>query len=465
MSNDKKKVNLFEMVLFTVCGILVIDTFVSPAIIGVSSITIWIITAVFFFLPYGLINAELGSTYPEDGGIFAWVKRAFGDFHGTLVGWFYWINVAMWMPAVYVAFSFWFSYTFAPNMSKWHMAALAVSLCIITVLVGIRGIEISVKFTNLGAILKVSILIIFGIMGIIYGVQNGFQNDFSLSSFIPALDNALLYAPAIVYNFMGFELISSIASDLDNPEENIPKMTILAGILIAALYVFGTFGLLAAMPAGNIDPVDGFLFSLEELTTIFGSFQPIMFKIITGCALYTLLANMISWTTGATEVLSAAELDKKSPGILGHKHPKYDTADYSYYIMGAVSSVLILFNYSLSSNANEIFWTILAFSFVVFLLPYLWLFPAAVKLRFKDKNRERPYTVPGGVVGLNLFAAIGELFITASILLLFVPDESYNLMVYYPTLIIGTLVTTLIGIYIYNKGRKKEKTVDIGISE
>jgi amino acid transporter len=129
--------------------------------------------------------------------------------------------------------------------------------------------------------------------------------------------------------------------------------------------------------------------------------------------------------------------------------------------MGAVSSVLILFNYSLTDNANEIFWTILAFSFVIFLLPYLWLFPAAIKLRFKDKDKKRPYTVPGGVVGLNLFAGIGELFILASILLLFVPDDSYNLMVYYPTLIIGTIITTIIGIFIYNKGRKEAKKVEL----
>ena len=87
----KKKVSLFKMVLFTVCGIIVLDTFVVPAQIGVSSITIWVLTAILFFIPYGLINAELGAAYPEDGGIFAWVKRAFGEFHATLVGWFYWL--------------------------------------------------------------------------------------------------------------------------------------------------------------------------------------------------------------------------------------------------------------------------------------------------------------------------------------------------------------------------------------
>ena len=75
---QEKKVNLLKMVGFTVTGIVVLDTFVAPAAMGVSSFTVWLLTAVLFFIPYGLINAELGAAYPDDGGIFAWLKRAFG---------------------------------------------------------------------------------------------------------------------------------------------------------------------------------------------------------------------------------------------------------------------------------------------------------------------------------------------------------------------------------------------------
>jgi len=452
---SEKKLKLFELVLFTVCGILVIDTFVAPAVIGVASITIWLITAIFFFIPYGFINAELGAAYPEDGGIFTWVKRAYGDFSATLVSWFYWFNVALWMPAVFIAFAYWFSYAFAPDMPVFGLAAIAVALSWLVAYIGIRGIDMSVKFTNLGAILKVGILMFFGILGAVYGIKNGLQNDFSFRNFIPSFDNALLYAPSIVYNFMGFELISSIASSIDKPEKNIPKMTIMAAVLITVLYVVGTFGLLAALPADQIDPIDGFLYTLEELVTVFGAAGPVIFKLVVTMALFTLMTNMISWTLGGTEVLSAADLDKKAPGLLGHRHPKFKTPDYSYYILAGVSSLLIIMNFLLTENANEIFWTILAFSFVIFLLPYLWLFPAAVKLRKKDKDVKRPYKVPGGKAGLYISAILGEVFILASIILLFIPDDSFNLTLYYSTLIIGTVVSTAMGIWIYKNGQKK----------
>ena len=72
---EKKKINLWQTILFSICGILVLDSIASPAMIGVSAITMWIITAIVFFIPYGLVNAELGSTYPDDGGIASWVQR------------------------------------------------------------------------------------------------------------------------------------------------------------------------------------------------------------------------------------------------------------------------------------------------------------------------------------------------------------------------------------------------------
>ncbi len=446
----KKKVSLMKMVLFTVCGILVLDTFVAPAAIGVSSITIWIITAVLFFIPYGLINAELGAAYPEDGGIFAWVKRAFGDLNATLVGWFYWVNVAFWMPAVFVAFSWWFTLAYAPSLPVFWSAAIAVALCWLVVYVGIRGIHVSVLVTSIAAVLKVGVLIIFGVLGIIYGIQNGLANDFSIGSFVPSFSDTLVFAPAIVYNLLGFELISSVSSELDEPGKNIPKMTIMAGVMIAALYVFGTFGVLAATPAENVDPLDGFFYALEELTTVFGGFGPVAFKIIIALSLFTLISNMVSWTLGGVEVLAAADLEKKSP-LLAHKNKKYGTSDYSYILMGVIATFLIVLNFLLSGDANNVFWTILSFSFVVFLLPYLWLFPAYVKLRLTD-DTTRPYTVPGGKAGMFISAILGEIFIAASVYFLFTEGD----LLYYLTLIIGTLLTTVYGLFIYFQGKKRE---------
>lgn len=429
-----------------------LDTFVAPAIIGVSSITIWIITAIIFFIPYGLLSAELGSTYPDDGGISSWVDRAFGERASVLTGWFYWVNVAFWMPAVFVAFSYWFSYAFMPDAPSFLLAGLAALMCWLIVWIGVRGVQLSVTVSNIAAVCKVAILLIFGFLGVAYGIKYGLANDFSLKSFVPSLNNTTQYVAAIVYNLLGFELIGSIGSQIDDPGKTIPKMTVFSGAIITALYVFGTFGILAAVPAADVDTVDGFYYALEALCSVFGPAGKSVFYVVIMVAMLTLVSNMVTWTLGANEALAAANLDKRSR-FLSHRHKKHGTSDNLYYVMGVVSTLLIVLNFALSGNANDIFWTILSFSTLIFLLPYLFMFPAAVKLRYSDAKTPRPYRIGGGKAGVWIAAILCELCVLASIFFLVADSEPGfpRLM-----LIIGTLLTTVAGFWLYAAGKESE---------
>lgn len=449
---EEKKVSLVKSILFTICSILVLDSFVAPAIIGVSSITVWIITAVVFFIPYGLVSAELGAAYPDDGGIASWVTRAFGEKAGVLVGWYYWINVGFWMPAVFVAFATWFSYAFAPAASPWVLAGIAVLMCWIVVWIGVRGVELSVTVSSIAAILKAAVMLLFGFMGIAYGIKFGLANDFSLQNFIPSFDNTTQYISVIAYNLLGFELIGAIGSKIKDPGKTVPKMIIFAGIAITALFVFGTFGILAAIPAGNVDTVDGFYFALQELCSVFGPAAQPVFYVTIVVTLLTLVSNMITWSLGANETLMGAEMDKRSK-LLGHRHKKFGTPDNLYYILGIVSTLLIVLNYALSGDANEIFWTIFSFSTLIFFLSYLFMFPAAIKLRFADPETERPYKVPGGKFGITICAILGELVIGACVVFLF-KDSGGGFPLW--VLIIGTLLTTITGFWLYAAGKKKD---------
>ena len=123
--------------------------------------------------------------------------------------------------------------------------------------------------------------------------------------------------------------------------------------------------------------------------------------------------------------------------------------------MGVIATALIVMNFALGESANEAFWTILSFSFLVFFLPYLWLFPAAIKLRLSDTATPRPYKVPGGMVGLWISGILGFFFIGLGIFLLFFTGEGFDPL-YHLTLIIGTGLTALYGVYLYRSTFKKE---------
>lgn len=450
MNEENKKVNLTSTVLFTVCSILVLDSFVAPTIIGVSSITVWIIAAILFFLPYGLLSAELGSTYPDDGGITSWVTRAFGERSGVTVGWLYWVNVAFWMPAVFTAFSGWLTLALFPNMSMIAQGIIAAVMCWICVFIGIRGIDMSVKVANFFAILKMAILLMLGILGVAYGIRYGLKNDFSLQNWIPSMDNTIVYVAAIVYNLLGFELIGSIGSKIEDAEHTVPKMTIIAGVAITFLYAFGSFGVLAAIPAAKIDSVDGFVYALKELCTVFGPAGNAVFIILIILSISTLVANMITLMMGANESFQGAELDKRSK-MLAHRHPSYGTSDYLYIIMGCISTILIVLNYSLSGDANDIFWAIFSFSSIVFMICYVYMFLAYIKLKYSDDTK-RAYCVPGGKGG----AWVVFILCFASVLLSLYFLVDWNIHGYtFWMEIIGTAISFIVGYLLYKAGAKK----------
>lgn len=455
---ENGKVSLTKTVLFTVCSILVLDSFVAPTILGVNSITIWIITAIFFFLPYGLLSAELGSTYPDDGGITSWVQRAFGDFWGIMEGWMYWINVAFWEPAVFTAFAGWTSLALSflgIEIPVFVEAGIAVVMCWVISYIGIRGIDLSVNVASAMAYLKMGILILLGVLGVAYGIKNGFANDFSLGAWVPELSDVINFADGgyfgvIVYNLLGFELIGSIGSSIDDPKHTVPKMTIVAGIAIVAIYCIGSFGVLAAIPAEAIDEVDGFVYALQELCTVFGAAGNVIFYIILFGAILTLVANMITWTLGANESFMAADLDKSSK-FLSKRHPKYDTPVNLYIIDGVVASGLCILNYCLTGDANDVFWALFSFSSIVFMLCYVIEFVAAIKLKFAD-DTPRVYAVPGGKAGMVVCAVL--CLISVGLAILGLVDYSGGSGTWMQ--VIGLALTFAVGVILYNSSKKNK---------
>ena len=164
---------------------------------------------------------------------------------------------------------------------------------------------------------------------------------------------------------------------------------------------------------------------------------------------------MFSWALGANCVIGETGLDKKVK-ILGHRHHKYNSPDYAFYVMGVVGSLLLVGNYIGMQNVQQIFWTIFALSSILFLLPYLFMFPAVLKLRQTEPDTERPYRVPGGKIGLWVSVVLGEFFLLLAVVFFFVPPENTeNVLRYELSLLIGITVTIAVGLYIHFKSKRK----------
>lgn len=440
-SRFRRVLRSLDMTLFTVCAILVIDQLAASASIGVQSIFWWIFTLVLFFIPYGLITSELGSTYPEEGGIYAWVRRAFGPLWAGRTAWLWWVNVAFWMPSVYILFAGVLAELVAPDMSLWTKILITLALTWVTVGINILALDVGKWVPNIGAICKAVIMLAIGFGGVAYAMSHGVANAFTIESLMPSWGASLAFLPVIVYNFLGFELMSGAGEEMENPARDVPFAITRAGVLIAFFYIFATVGMLLALPVDQIGLIAGLTDTFKRLFGE-GPAGGVIVAVLGTMALYTFAANMVTWTMGANR--SAAEAANRGdlPAIFARMHPTYRTPASSAVICGVISSIVLVLYGLLAASAEDLFWTTFAFSSVVFLLPYFLLFLSFLKLRVADAQLPRPYRVPGGYGVAVVLSLICMAFIAQAIIFFIFKPGDFKLG--YALAVAGGVVVTVV---------------------
>nr|WP_157509074.1 APC family permease [Ferrimonas futtsuensis] len=434
-----------SIALFSLCAVIVVDTLTASASIGVSSIGWWLLTFVVFVIPYGLITSELSTTYPGEGGIYDWVLKAFGSRWAARTTWYYWINVGLWMPAVYIMFAGMFAELFAPDLSLMWQIVICIVLTWLTVWICNLSADVGVWVTNIGAALKILVICVLGVGGFWYAMNNGMANEFTLSAMMPSLDTGLAFLPALVFNLMGFELVATMYREMKDVRD-MPKAVFLAAGLTAALYIFGTLGILMALPVEQVGLVAGIT---DTLKTLFGdsAMGQFMVKLVGALALLTFVGNMVTWTMGSSRAAAEAANEGELPRSLGKISERYHTPVGANTVTGIVSTIVIVIYALFAGNADDLFWSVFAFSSCIFLLPYLMMFPAHVKLRLIDPDQERPFKVGGGLK-MQWFYTIVCFLVILQAVVLFIFPELADLAVdwsYTGPVLAGVIVTIAIG--------------------
>ena len=231
-------------------------------------------------------------------------------------------------------------------------------------------------------------------------------------TFLPDLTStsALGYLSIILFNFMGFEVITTFASDMKNPARDIPKAIILGGLAIAAIYLFASFGIGAAIPADQIDPDFGMIVAVQ---TMVGD-SPI-FAIICVVFLLTLFANMASWSFGVNFVADYAAKHGNMPAVFAKESAKTGMPNGAAIVNGVVATLCILLQLiPIEAISNGFFWMLFSVNVVFLLISYIPMFPAFFKLRKVDSKRERVFSFPfkGGLMMVCLIVPAVELVLS-----------------------------------------------------
>ena len=443
----KKKFKLFDAVLAAVCIVLVVEAVAPAAAIGPWQYIWWAIMLVAFFLPYGMVSAELGTTYDDEGGLYDWVKRAFGRRNGSRVAWYYWVNFPLWMASLAVLFTD--ILIAATGIEINWIVALVIQLAFIWVVILISNYRVSQStwLINIGTLVKVILIVAMGGLGIYGAVVNGFANSGSLADISPLM--GISFISIILFNFMGFEVVTTFAGDMQNPKKEIPKAIVVGGILIAVFYLFGAFGVSAAIPYNELSVDSGFMDAagIRRCEWDYMERWPgIILSVIGFLFMFSLIANLSSWSFGVNYVAMYAARDHAMPKVF-EKENKDEVPSSANIINGVVATVIVIIAAVLGQvnpDAVDAFWTLFALNVVTLLASYIFLFPAFQKLRKIDPDRERPYKVPGkkGLIGVMTWVPFA-LLILAIIFLLF----PYNADMLEPDiiLIIGVAISVVLG--------------------
>ena len=450
---EKKKFKMLDAILTVICVVFVAEAAAPVAAIGNSQYFWWIFMMICFLLPYGFISSELGTTYTGDGGLYDWVTKAYGHKMGSRCAWYYWINFPLWMASLAVVFPPMITTITGIELPTIVSIIIELAFIWIVTLIAYKPVADSVWILNGAAIIKVGLALLIGILGIYGAVTNGLANPITAKSLLPSFDaDSLSYISVIIFNMLGFEVICTMSDSMENPKKQIPQAIVIGGIVIAAIYMFSAFGIGVAIPTEKISTssgmIDAFILLTHKEGGAFISLMAILF-------LLTLVGNMVSWSTGVNEVAAYAADNHDMPSIFSKRSAKNGMATGAATMNGIVASIVCILAPFIPNE--DIFWSFFALNLVMFLMAYIPVFPAFLKLRKIDPDAERPFRVPGNSLYLKLISIIPVLLIIVAIVFTAIPlsAEEATMSGKLPILI-GTIIFIVIGEILIIVDRKQE---------
>ncbi len=409
----KKSLRRFDMVFFTLCALVGLDTLGVVASYGPQGIFWLVLLAAVFIAPYMLLMSEVGSTFTEEGGPYEWVKLAFGRAHAGVAAVVYWASNPFWVGGslAFIASEAW---------QRTNLPALGVNdlgsagdyifkLLFIwfSITVAIVSIQKGKWIPNAGAIARILVLGFFSLTLLIYAEKHGLHG-FAFGKLSPSLAVLFALAPAILFNYVGFELQNGAAEEMVNPQKDVPISVLRSGILGIILYCVPIIGIVVVLPSTAITGLGGFMDAVKETFTVYGSAADTLFDLTAIGFIFTLMTSGAVWMIGADRVLAVSAADGSFFPQFGVFNKSLGTPVRVNLLSGVASSVFMVAAVLLlqSGSAADAFNVVLAMATSTTLLAYLWIFPASLKLRYVFPDVHRPYRVPGkGNIGIWIAAA------------------------------------------------------------
>jgi amino acid transporter len=439
---EKKKLrrefNAFDMIFYTISALIGLDTLGAFSANGEQALTWTVIAAITFLLPYGLLTAEIGSTFTQEGGMYEWCKLAGGRVFAALGAMLYWISNPLWVGgslavgAIAAIKLFWFgslSYTFGGNTTTDAIVEIIIALVFIWGVTwsAITSLKFGKWISVFGSYVKLALLTIFVVLAIAF-IATGRSHGTNLNptNLVPSNFGLIVSAilPIIIFQFVGFELQNGAGEEMHNPQRDVPRAIIRAGAVAVVAYAAFLIFILLALPKSQLSNVGSFLSAFQSVNGVLPApVAKALGWIIAAGYVIALASSGGTWIIGADRTYAMSALDRTAPRFLGRFSGKYGTPIAVNTMSGTVATItmvvaILISEFSASGSLAALFSVVIGFTISTTTISYLFIFPSYLILRYKYPNVRRPYQVPGGIVGAWIvtllplaYAAIGSYFI------------------------------------------------------
>jgi len=461
----RKTMGFWDVLLFNIATVLGPRWIAAAGHNGTSSISLWILAAVFFFVPGALVINELSSRFPEEGGLYVWAREAFGDYHGFIAGWTYWIYTVFYFPGLLLASASMSAYIIggrgaALAEDRTFLLVVSLSMLFVAVLLNIIGLNIGKWLQNAGGVgTYLPLLILAGVAAIVY-FRHGSATHFTVANMLPRWNwDTVNFWSQIAFAFTGLELVSAMSEEVRDPRRTLPRAVFGAGALIALMYIGGTFAILSIVPAAEIDPQSGVFHAVTAGSIALG----VGFLGIVAAVLVTVgnAGGVGSTVAGIARVPFVVGIDRYLPSAFGKIHPRWKTPWVSILVQAGASGAILLLSQIRSRSVIEAYQLVVDAAIILYFIPFLYMFAAVIKLAYrKDREgNEHAVLVPGGRVGAWICGCLGFAVVLVGILFSLVPPgDAASKVIFELKLIGGTAAAILLGLTLYWRGARAKRT-------
>jgi glutamate:GABA antiporter len=463
--HPKRVLGFRDLVMFYVVTTLSLRWIPVAASVGPSSIVIWIVGLLTIFIPLALCVMELSSRYPQEGGLYLWTKRAFGDFPAFLTGWIYWTSNLPYFPAIlyfaasnalYIGGTRWNAWQRSPLYFiafSFFGVGLALALNVV-------GLNIGKWLSNIGSQgtwIPVGLLCA---VAFVAWMKFGSASNFDAANMMPSLNPGMFGVWAtLLYAFSGAEAASFMGDEIKDARRILPRALIVAGFIITAGYILGTIAILVALPTSQVNSMEGIMQAITSAAARVG-----WYGIGPAVALLICLANLGgvgAYLAALARIPFVVGIDRYLPAAFGRVHPKWGTPAVSLVTQAVCCLVFIVLGQA-GSTVHGAYQVLVTMTIITNFVPYLFMFAAQIRLQ-REPVESGVIRVPGGKPVATALALVGMVTTLLVIVASVVPDPSepnkvlaVGKVVFFSVLLIGG------GMLLYALGKRTARSAEMG---